>query len=98
MLGVDSEGQISVYVPMRGDVSLPWTPDRRSLGTASGIVKWRGQRSFGLHERFCLSVTEPVSARRASCGEEDSLPASPAGVEQPEGGASEVGIVYIRKP
>ena len=101
MLGVDGDGQISVYVPMRGDVSLPWTPGPpQPLGTALELSEVGGAEVFlAFMSDEPLSVIELRSLLAARvAAKDDAIPALLRLVEKPEGGATEVGAVYIRKP
>lgn len=101
MLGVDSSGLITTYVPARGDVSLPWTPGpAQPLGTALEIGPTRGDEVF-----LAFLSGEPLEVPRLRAalearvvGKENFLPALLALGTDPEDLAAQIALVHLVKP
>jgi len=101
MLGVDSSGAIKTYVPARGDVSLPWTPGpAQPLGTALELSTTSGDEVF-----LAFLSSEPLALgelraelKSRIVAREDFVSVLLALGEDPQGLASEVGVVHLVKP
>ncbi len=101
MLGVDSSGLITTYVPARGSVSLPWTPGpAQPLGTALEIGEASGDEVFlAFLSAKPLAVPELRTALEGRVvGEKDFLPALLALGADPAGLAAQVAVVHLVKP
>jgi len=101
MLGVDSSGAITTYVPARGAVSLPWTPGpAQPLGTALELGSASGDEVFlAFLSAEPLEVPELRTALESRVAREKNfLPGLLALGEDPGALAAQVAVVHLVKP